>query len=59
MTSTRISAAIRRALAPWRPLIRVAWIHGPVARNDHTPESDVDLVVVGEVRLLPATPRAS
>ena len=51
MTSTRIPLALGRALRALRPFIRVAWIHGSVARNEDTPSSDIDLVVVGEVRM--------
>src|SRR5262245_48682480 len=46
-----IPIAIGRALQPLRPFLRVAWIHGSVARNEATPSSDIDLVVVGDVRM--------
>ena len=46
-----IPNAIGRALRPLRPRIRLAWIHGSVARNEDTTSSDIDLVVVGDVRM--------
>jgi predicted nucleotidyltransferase len=51
MTTPRISLALRRALRPLRRHVHVAWIHGSVARNEDTPSSDIDLVVVGDVRM--------
>ena len=51
MVSARIPLALGRALRALRPLIRVAWIYGSVARNEQTPSSDIDLVVVGDVRM--------
>src|SRR5262245_21511169 len=46
-----IPDAVARALRPLGPSIRLAWIHGSVARNEDTPSSDIDLVVVGDVRM--------
>lgn len=45
-----IAEPLRDALAPFSDKIRVAFIHGSVAEERERSESDVDLIVVGDVR---------
>src|SRR5258708_2635161 len=44
-----IAEPLREALAPFVDKIRVAFIHGSVAEDRERSESDVDLIVVGDV----------
>jgi predicted nucleotidyltransferase len=44
-----VGEALRRALAPLKPLIRVAFIYGSAARGEEKPGSDIDLLIVGQV----------
>lgn len=43
---------LSRLLSPWRDRIRIALIYGSFARGEAGAESDVDLLVVGEVPAL-------
>lgn len=42
-----VADVLRRALAPLAPQLRVAFIYGSLARGDSRPESDVDVMVIG------------
>jgi predicted nucleotidyltransferase len=44
-----VGDALRRALAPMKPLIRVAFIFGSTAHGEEKPGSDIDLLIVGQV----------
>ena len=44
-----IAEPLREALAPFADKIRVAFIHGSVAEERERSESDVDLIIVGDV----------
>jgi len=44
-----IAAPLQNALAPFCDQIRVAFIHGSVAEGREQADSDVDLIIVGEV----------
>jgi len=44
-----IAEPLREALAPFSKAIRVAFIHGSVAEARESSESDVDVIVVGDV----------
>ncbi len=53
--------ALREALRPFVKAVEVAFVYGSVARATEAPESDVDLMIVGDVslrRLAPAVRRA-
>ena len=41
---------LREALAPLAPRIRAAFVYGSIARGDERPGSDIDLMVIGEVK---------
>jgi predicted nucleotidyltransferase len=43
------AGAMREALLPLRDRISVAFVYGSVARGEETPQSDVDVLIVGEV----------
>jgi len=43
--------AVRTALEPVAERVRVAFIYGSFARGEETPESDIDLFVVGDISL--------
>ncbi len=43
--------ALRVALAPVADRVRVAAIYGSLARGDDTPESDIDLLLIGSLSL--------
>lgn len=47
--TTGAAAVLRRAMAPLANRIRVAFIFGSVARREQKAESDVDLLVIGDV----------
>jgi len=50
MTKTAgVADVIRRALEPLADQIKVAFVYGSLATGQETPDSDVDLMVVGEV----------
>lgn len=44
--------SLREALTPVRPRIAAAFLFGSYARGSATPESDIDLMVVGDVSLI-------
>lgn len=46
-----IADVVRDALLPLRPRIQVAFIFGSAARNELRRDSDIDLVIVGDVSL--------
>jgi predicted nucleotidyltransferase len=46
-----LADVLRGVLAPFRDRIRVAFVHGSVARGDEAAGSDVDLMVIGGVGL--------
>lgn len=46
-----VADELRRALSPLRDRIRVAFIFGSVARGNENSDSDLDLMVIGEVTL--------
>lgn len=45
-----VAGVLREALAPLAPRIRAAFVYGSVARGDERPGSDLDLMILGEVR---------
>ena len=45
---------LRRALAPLAPRVRAAFIYGSIASGEARPESDVDVMVIGEVARIDA-----
>jgi predicted nucleotidyltransferase len=45
-----VADVLREALAPLVPRIRAAFVYGSIARGDERAGSDVDLMVVGEVK---------
>jgi predicted nucleotidyltransferase len=47
---------LREALAPIRSRIRVAFVHGSVARGAERSSSDVNLLLVGTVSLAKVAP---
>ena len=51
-----VAERVREALAPWRERISVAAVFGSVARGDERADSDLDLLVVGDVGLLDLAP---
>jgi predicted nucleotidyltransferase len=46
-----ISSIVRSALEPMSDRIVLAFIYGSIARQEERPESDVDLMIVGDVSL--------
>lgn len=46
-----VADVVRNALAPFRNRILLAFIYGSIARNEDTAASDIDLMIVGDVRL--------
>lgn len=46
-----VAGAVREALAKFRPKIDIAFIYGSVARGEASARSDVDVLIVGDVRL--------
>lgn len=55
--TTGLAAVLQAALKPLAKRIRVALVHGSVARGDDEASSDVDLLVVGTVGLKELAPR--
>jgi predicted nucleotidyltransferase len=51
-----VADPVRPALAPWEGRIAVAIVFGSVARGGERPDSDLDLLVVGDVGLLDLAP---
>jgi predicted nucleotidyltransferase len=47
----RLERLLGDALTPWSELIRIAFVFGSVARREQVRDSDVDLMVIGDVRL--------
>jgi predicted nucleotidyltransferase len=45
-----LADALRAALSPLAPRLRVAFIYGSFARNKARPASDIDIMVVGKIR---------
>jgi predicted nucleotidyltransferase len=45
-----VADVLREALAPLAAKIRAAFIYGSIARGEERPGSDLDLMIVGEVR---------
>lgn len=45
-----IADVLRQALAPLVPRIRAAFVYGSIARGDERAGSDLDLMVIGEVK---------
>ncbi|HEY5899166.1 MAG TPA: nucleotidyltransferase domain-containing protein [Burkholderiales bacterium] len=45
-----VADVLREALAPLAAKIRAAFVYGSIARGDERPGSDLDLMIVGEVR---------
>lgn len=56
LKTTGLADAVCDTLEPFADRIEVAFIFGSVARGDMTNESDVDLLVIGEVGLRDLTP---
>ncbi len=44
-----LADVLRELLKPLRTKIQVAFVYGSLAKGDETPESDVDLMVIGDV----------
>lgn len=51
-----VADRVREALTPWGNRIAVAVVFGSVARGGERPDSDLDLLVVGDVGLLDLAP---
>jgi predicted nucleotidyltransferase/DNA-binding Xre family transcriptional regulator len=49
--SWRLERLLGEALAPFGELIRIAFVFGSVARREQVRDSDIDLMIVGDVRL--------
>jgi len=49
--TTGIGDVLREALIPYARKIQAALIYGSVARREHSAESDIDLLIIGEVSL--------
>lgn len=45
-----VADVLREALAPLAPRIRAAFVYGSIARGDERAGSDVDLMVIGDVK---------
>lgn len=56
LKTTGLADAVRDALEPFAERIEIAVLFGSVARGDATNESDVDLLVIGDVGLRDLTP---
>lgn len=50
-----LAEPLQQALAPLAKQIRVAFIHGSIAENEEHSDSDVDIIIVGEVEGLDLT----
>jgi uncharacterized protein len=51
-----VADRVREALAPWRERISVAVVFGSVARGEERADSDLDLLVIGDVGPLDLAP---
>lgn len=58
-SAERTPAVMRKALKPLKPHITAAFVFGSVARNDAKPESDIDLLIVGDVTMKDVLARSS
>jgi predicted nucleotidyltransferase len=47
-----VADVIKEKLAPWADRIRFAFVFGSMAKGTDRPDSDIDLIVVGDVDLL-------
>jgi predicted nucleotidyltransferase len=52
-----LADVVRDALQPFAPRIRWAFLYGSIARGEELASSDVDLLIVGDVRLSELAPR--
>ena len=52
-----VATVLRGALGPLRDKMACAFVYGSVARSEEASESDVDLMVIGEVELSQLAPR--
>jgi predicted nucleotidyltransferase len=48
---------LRDALSPFEDSIQVAFVYGSLARSEELSESDVDLMIVGDVKLADLSPK--
>ena len=46
--TTGIADVLRTALLPHADRIHIAFVYGSVVRQDHTAESDIDLLLIGD-----------
>ena len=51
-----VTEVLRSALEPLRDRVRLAFLHGSCARGEEGPESDVDLIVIGDVSFADLAP---
>jgi predicted nucleotidyltransferase len=54
--TTGLAEVVRTALVKLSPRIKLAFIHGSIARHEQRAASDVDLLIVGEVGLSEVAP---
>ncbi len=47
---------LQTELEPFAKRLSVAFVHGSMARSEETPQSDIDLFILGEVKLAELTP---
>lgn len=52
--TTALCDALRRALLRLGPKVRLAFIYGSLARGDEREDSDIDLLLIGDVTTLEA-----
>ena len=50
---------LRATMAPFQTAVRVAFVYGSIARSEELSESDVDLMVIGNVKLADLSPELS
>ena len=50
---------LRATMAPFQTAVRVAFVYGSIARSEEVSESDVDLMVIGNVKLADLSPELS